>query len=90
MMMSAEMIRTVKLSIQIPESRELHIALPTDVPAGPAEIVLVVSPAALPQGPILGEFGKSEFFGMWRDRSDVPDDASFAQELRSAGWKRSA
>ena len=69
-MISAEMIKTVSISAQIPENRELHVTLPADVPAGPAEIVLVVSSAAALSAPTLGELADSEFFGVWRDRSD--------------------
>ena len=84
------MVKTVNLSAQIPENRELHITLPADVPTGPAEIVLVVSSAAIPQGSALGELANSEFFGMWRDRADIVDSFRFAQDLRTQGWKRSA
>jgi hypothetical protein len=84
------MIKTISLSIDIPQSRELNIAFPADVPAGPAEIVLVVTSSAQPNGSTLGELADSEFFGMWRDRADIADNSQFARDLRSKGWKRSA
>jgi hypothetical protein len=83
------MTRTINLSTDIPESREIHITLPEDVPAGPADIVLVVNSAAT-GGPTLGDVANSEFFGMWRDRPDITDGPSFADDLRARGWKRPA
>jgi hypothetical protein len=89
-MISAEMVRTVNVSAEIPPNREIHITLPADVPVGPAEIVVVVSSAANPSGSTLGELAESEFFGVWKDRPDITDSLQFAQGLRSEGWKRSA
>jgi hypothetical protein len=83
-------VKTVNLSAEIPPSRELHITLPADVPAGPAEIVVVVSSSARTDGSTLEELADSEFFGMWRDRTDIADSLEFARHLRSEGWKRSA
>ena len=84
------MVKTVNVTADIPPNRELRITLPTDVPVGPAEIVLVVSTAEHMNARTLGDFGNSEFFGMWRDRSDIIDSVQFARSLRSEGWKRSA
>lgn len=84
------MVKTVNLSAEIPPSRELHITLPADVPTGPAEIVVVVSSTAQADSSTLGELANSEFFGMWRNRSDIADSFRFAQDLRLRGWKRSA
>jgi hypothetical protein len=87
-MRATDMVRTVSLSARIPENKELHIVLPADVPAGPAEIVLVVSSAGQPRSSKLGDLADAEFFGIWRDRADIGD--AFAQDLRKQGWKRSA
>jgi predicted nucleic acid-binding protein len=57
---------------------------------GPAEIVLVVSSPVPAKNRTLGDFATSEFFGMWRDRTDIIDSVQFARQLRSDGWKRSA
>jgi hypothetical protein len=81
-------VRTVNLNADIPPDRELRITLPADVPVGPAEIVLVVSSSDRSNGRTLGDFKNSEFFGMWRDRSDISDSVQFARGLRSEGWKR--
>jgi hypothetical protein len=83
------MVRTLNLNAEIPPNRELRITLPADVPPGPAEIVLVVSSPASGVS-TLGEFAGSEFFGMWKERSDILDSVQFARQLRSDGWKRSA
>ncbi len=82
------MAKTVNLSAEIPPNRELHITLPDDVPIGPAEIVLVVSTSTRPSDSTFGALVSSDFFGLWKDRPDITD--SFAQTLRSEGWKRSA
>ena len=82
------MVETLNLSAEIPLNRELHIALPNDVPTGPAEVVLVVSSSTRPSDATLGALAGSDFFGIWEDRPDITD--SFAQTLRSEGWKRSA
>ena len=84
------MVKTFNLNADIPASRELHLTLPGDVPVGPAEIVLVVSPRIPAASSTLGELGESEFCGMWADRTDIRDSAEFARQLRMEGWKRSA
>ncbi len=84
------MVRTVNLNAEIPTSRELHITLPADFPIGPAEMDLVVSSPAPAGTGTLGDFVKSEFFGMWADRTDIEDSAQFARHVRTEGWKRSA
>ena len=38
------MVRTVSFDADIPDSRELRITLPADVPTGSAAIVITVSP----------------------------------------------
>ena len=79
------MVRTVSLNAEIPASRELHITLPADFPIGPAEMVLVVSSPAPSGSGTLGDFVKSEFFGMWADRTDIEDSARFARQMRAEG-----
>jgi hypothetical protein len=81
------MVKTVNLSAEIPLNRELHITLPADIAAGPAEIVLVVSSSVKPDASTLGELADSEFFGMWGERSDIVDSVQFAQYLRSHAWR---
>ena len=84
------MVRTVNINADITANRELHITLPADIPLGPAEIVVVVSSSTTSVASKLGDLLNSEFFGMWRDRTDIKDGSEFARDLRSQGWKRSA
>lgn len=84
------MVRTLSVTADIPPSRELHLKLPADLPEGPADIVLVVSPSQETHMPTFGDLRDSEFFGMWRDRTDIFDSIDFARHLRSEGWKRPA
>jgi hypothetical protein len=65
------MATTLNLHADIPANRELRIALPPDVPEGPAEITVVVSPASSPSAATLGDLAQSEFFGLWRNRTDI-------------------
>lgn len=81
------MAKTLNLNAEIPPNRELRITLPSDVPPGPAEIVLIVSPSIPTGGSTLGALAGSDFLGLWKDRQDLTE--SFAQSLRSEGWKRS-
>lgn len=69
------MIKTVNLTAEIKASREFRIVLPSDVPVGPADIVIVVSPHTEEPRHSLGDSLNSEFFGMWRDREDIGDSA---------------
>jgi len=83
------MVRTINLVADVPPSRELHITLPADVPPGRADIVIVVASHAAAVGHTLGDLGRSEFFGMWRDRADIDDSVEFARRLRVHAWSRS-
>src|SRR5439155_22986694 len=78
-----KMVR-INLKTEILQSRELRITLPDDVPTGPAEVVVVISPARISS--TLGDLADSEFMGIWRDRTDIDD--KFAGSFRSKGWKR--
>ena len=82
------MVRTINLSTEVPPNREVHITLPDDVPTGPADIVVVVASRANSAGRTLGDLARSEFFGMWRDRTDIGDSAEFARRLREESWSR--
>jgi hypothetical protein len=85
------MIKTISITTDIPLNREVHITLPADVPPGPAEIVVVVTPHASSAGEqTLGDFLNSEFFGMWRNRTDIGDSTEFARRLRIEAWSRTS
>ena len=84
------MVKTISLTADVPPDREVRIVLPDDVPTGPAEIVVVVASRTLDAAHTLGELAQSEFFGMWRDRSDIGDSTEFARRLRNEGWSRAS
>jgi hypothetical protein len=84
------MVKTVYLKTDVGQDREVRLTLPDDVPVGPAEITLIVTPVVEKSLPTLGEFAESEFFGMWKDREDVGAGSDFARKLREEGWKRGA
>ena len=82
------MVRTVSLHTDIPDNRELHITLPADVPTGPADLVIVVSAQVISRAKTFGDFLDSEFVGIWKDRTDITDSATFACNLREEAWQR--
>ena len=82
------MVKTFCLNTNVPPNRELKITLPTDVPVGPAEIVVVVASQSSAPTRTLGDLSASEFFGMYRDRTDIEDVEEFARRVRKEAWSR--
>ena len=82
------MVKTLNFATKVPASRELTITLPSDIPVGPAEIVVVVASKASKPSRTLGDLKESEFFGILRDRSDIEDSAEFARRLRTEAWSQ--
>jgi hypothetical protein len=80
------MRKSITLTTEIPPSRELQIVLPDDVPTGTASIVITFAPSATPTTKTFGDLLNSEFFGIWRDRADIPGSVEFARKLRSESW----
>ena len=82
------MSTTITLTADVPPNHQLTITLPDEIPIGPAEIVLVV--ASQQPAPIatLAELAESDFFGLWRDRDDIPESAEYARALRERAWSR--
>jgi hypothetical protein len=83
------MARTINITAEIPLKRELRIMLPPDMPPGPAEHVMAVA-SHEHSVRALGDLVSTEFFGMWRDRTDIRDRAEFARQLRAESWRRAA
>ena len=81
-------MKTLNINADIPANRELRITLPDDVPTGPAEIVVIVSPGTRHGDSTLGALSESEFFGIWEGRQDITDSIAFSRHLRSEGWER--
>jgi hypothetical protein len=82
------MVKTLSLNTEVPPNRELKITLPSDVPVGPAEIVVVVASQAGAPTRTLGDLRRSEFFGMYRDRTDIEGVEEFASRVRKEAWSR--
>jgi len=84
-------MRLVKVKTTVTPERTLTVRVPGDVPAGPTEVIVVFAPteAASERHSTLGDLRGSEFFGMWRDREDLPDSPTLARTLREQTWKRS-
>jgi hypothetical protein len=73
------MVRTLILNAEIPASRELRITLPPDMPTGSAAVVVTVSSPGVSPLSTFGDLLQSEFFGMWRDRTDIEDSVEFVR-----------
>jgi hypothetical protein len=81
-------MRVVTLTTEVTPERTLTIHVPQDIPAGPAQVVVVF--VSEPQTyRTLGDLRLSEFFGMWRDRTDLPESPALARILREQAWERS-
>jgi hypothetical protein len=84
------MVKTLSINTDVPANREVIISIPADIPIGPAEIVVVIASKVNTTTKTLGELLNSEFFGMWKDRSDIEDSVEFAHQLRTQAWSRAA
>jgi len=84
-------MRLVKFKATVTPARTLTIRVPEDVPAGSTEVIVVFAPteSAPERHSTLGDLRASEFFGMWRDREDLPASPTLARTLREQTWKRS-
>lgn len=80
------MKKTIHLTADVPDSREIRICLPGEVPVGPAHLTVSINAPPGSEVPGLGELRK--FAGLWRDRSDIADNLEFAHRLRSTAWRR--
>lgn len=83
-------MRVVTLTTTVTPERTLTVPIPRDIPTGPAEVTIVFAAETLSKPHrTLGDLQASEFFGMWRDRTDLPDSLTLARMLREQAWKRS-
>ena len=82
-------MRVVTLTTTVTPERSLTVRIPEDIPTGPAEVIVVFA-AEPPSKPhlTLGDLRASEFFGMWRDRTDLSDSPTLARTLREQAWNR--
>ena len=85
------MNRTIVVRTNILPDRRLHIRVPKDVPIGPAEIVLTITPRqkkTLGSKGTAAELARSPLFGMWADRKDIEDSRAYARQLRARAEER--
>jgi hypothetical protein len=58
-------MKTIACKVVIPSDRQLHLAVPEDIPPGPAEVVLVIAPDLQPKkGLTAGDLLRSPLCGM--------------------------
>jgi hypothetical protein len=73
-----------KLKGHITAQHQLQVDLPTDLPPGAVEVIVLHSTLT----PTLKRRSKRKAahpaFGIWADRQDIADSASFAAQLRAA------
>ncbi len=85
------MVKTIILQTDISPQRVLQISLPEDVPAGPAEVVVVIAtrqPIQADQGSTAADMAASPLFGLWGERTDLGDSQSYARKLRTQAERR--
>ncbi len=84
------MIETLSTQVNITPDRTLRLTLPASVPIGPAEVIVVVAPvkADEPANGTANDLAASPLFGLWRERTDLPDSATYARRLRAQAERR--
>ena len=82
------MTKRIQLTTEVPDNRQISIALPREIPVGPAHLTVSIQtpPESAPSK--LGDLLQVGFFGLWRDRTDIADNLAFAQQLRNDSWRR--
>ena len=82
-------MKAVMYKVVIPADRQLHIAVPEDIPPGPAEIALIIAPeTSIERGMTAGDLLRSPLCGIWKDRSDIGDSVEYARSLRATAEQR--
>ncbi|MDA1277198.1 MAG: hypothetical protein O2960_24570 [Verrucomicrobia bacterium] len=76
------MTKTIQLTTEVPDNRQIEIALPKKIPVGPAQLTVSIQtlPESAPAN--LGDILDAGLFGLWRDRIDIADNLEFARRLR--------
>jgi hypothetical protein len=83
-------MKTIACKVVIPSDRQLHLAVPEDIPPGPAEVVLVIAPDLQPKkGLTAGDLLRSPLCGIWKDHTDIGDSLAYARQLRTEAERRS-
>jgi hypothetical protein len=88
--MEEQFMKTITCKVVIPTDRQLKIAVPEDVPPGPAEVVVVIASETMQEkGGTAGDMLRSPLFGLWKDRTDIGDGVEYARKLRAKAEQRS-
>ncbi len=74
-------METLRLHTVIGEDHKMTITLPASVPAGPVDVVVVVTPS--PQSPVK----LVDYYGIGRDLRTAQDPQDHVNELRDE-WER--
>ena len=82
------MVRTLNLTADVQPDQPLAIDMPSDMPAGLADVVVVIAPRSESGRRTLGELLRSGMVGIWKDRTDIQDSAVYARALRQNAWTR--
>ena len=82
------MLHTVKLKAVVDKSRQLHLQLPPDTPAGEAEVIVLVTPAtpaasAAPMASLREFFAELDARPQTHPRSGEEVEAQIAEERAS-------
>jgi hypothetical protein len=86
----SETVRAVRMVGHVDRRGRLVVRQPVEAPEGDVEIILLLPEMESRRGPrrrsrsVLDE----PFLGMWKDRDDIPDSASFVEGLRGTLEKR--
>lgn len=80
----------IRQEIMVPESHDVNLKLhlPDNIPAGVAEVFIIVQSKVTEASPVIStseastELGDDEIWGIWEDR-DITADS-----LRESAWKR--
>jgi hypothetical protein len=88
-LLGEQSMKTIACKVVIPTDRQLRIAVPDDVPLGPAEVLVVIVPEAAPEKRgTAGDLLRSPLFGIWKDRTDIGDSVEYARKLRAKAEQR--
>ena len=82
-------MKTVSIKMTIPEDHRLVVEVPSDIPAGPAEVVVTaLAPEESAHVWTLGDLLTSGLVGLWEGRTDITDSLAYARSLRQAAERR--
>ena len=84
------MTKRIQLTTEVPDNRQISIALPREIPVGPAQLTLSIQTPPESSPSELGDLLQTGFFGLWCDRTDMADNLEVAHRLRHDSWQRNS